>query len=297
MRIGIIGDIHGNLPALSSVLAALRDCGASAILNTGDTVGYSPFPDECVELLGAAQAIEVQGNYDEAVALNLPDCGCGPAGAGLARIREASLRWTQARVSERTRSHLRHLAVIRWLVFENRNLLLAHGQVGDHGAAGLDREQSAWARQAGETGADIVVLGHSHRPRVERLGRTTLVNPGSVGKPVDGDPRAACAIVEIAATGIEAGILRVPYDVEANTRALAAAGLPAEIALLLRRGVSALPPQPRPAVDGRRALRQPEDVVRLPANPLLTVKGDIVAAPGESPRPQFPAGGDILLES
>jgi putative phosphoesterase len=236
VRIGIIGDIHGNLAALSSVLSALQDCGVSAILNAGDTVGYSAFPDECVALLGKEQAIEVHGNYDEAVAQRYDDCGCGPATGNLARLRETSLRWTQTRVSEQTRSHLRHLAVIRWLVFENRNLLLAHGQVGDHGAAGLEREQRDWALRAGETGADLVVLGHSHLPRIERLGRTTLINPGSVGKPVDGDPRAACAVVEIAPAGVHAQILRVPYDVEGNARALVAAGLPEGMADLLRRG-------------------------------------------------------------
>lgn len=236
LRIGIVGDVHGNLAALGSVLAALRVCGAEVILNTGDSVGYSPFPDECVELLREAGAVEVQGNYDEAVAMGLPDCGCGPAGGRLASIREASLRWTQARASEATRASLRRLAVIRWLVFEKRNLLLAHGQVDDHGGPALEREQRAWAQRAGETGADIVVLGHSHLPRIERIGRTTLVNPGSVGKPVDGDPRAACAVVEIGPGGVQAQLLRVPYDVEGNARDLIAAGLPAEIADLLRTG-------------------------------------------------------------
>jgi putative phosphoesterase len=243
MRIGIIGDVHGNLAALRSVLDALNGCGISAILNTGDTVGYSAFPDECVELIAKARAVEVQGNYDEAVALGLADCGCGPASESLARLREASLRWTQRRINEQTRDHLRHLAVIRWLVLEGRNLLLAHGQVGGHGGATLEREQSAWAQRAGETGADIVVLGHSHQPKVERIGRTILVNPGSVGKPADGDPRAACAIVEITPTGVQGRIVRVPYDVEENARALIAAGLPEQIADHLRRGSTA--PAPR----------------------------------------------------
>lgn len=236
MRIGIVGDVHGNLAALMSALAALRDCGVSAVLNAGDTVGYSAQPDECVRLLRQEEAVEVQGNYDEAVAYRLPDCGCGPARGELAQLRAASLRWTQARVDDRTRSHLRHLAVLRWLVFEERNLLLAHGQVGQHGGSRLEAEQQAWARRAGETGADIVVLGHSHRPRIERLGRATLVNPGSVGKPVDGDPRASCAVVEIGGSGVQAQILRVPYDVEGNARALAAAGLPEGIAAMLRLG-------------------------------------------------------------
>ncbi|MHB8835836.1 MAG: metallophosphoesterase family protein [Candidatus Methylomirabilia bacterium] len=248
MRIGIVGDIHGNLAALSSVLSALRHCGVSAILNAGDTVGNSAFPDECVALLEKAQAIGVQGNYDEAVAQQYADCGCGPATLSLARLREASLRWTQTRISDQTRSHLRHLAVLRWLVFENRNLLLTHGQVGDHGGPGLEREQRAWAQRAGETGADIVVLGHSHLPRVEQLGRTTFVNPGSVGKPVDGDPRAACAVVEITPTAVHARILRVQYDIEANARALVAAGLPAEIADQLRRGGPVPAPPLTPAV-------------------------------------------------
>ena len=242
MRIGIVGDIHGNFAALTSVLEALRNCGVSAILNTGDTVGYSAHPDECVQLLEKARTIDVQGNYDEAVALRLSDCGCGPAVGRLALLREASLRWTQARITEQTRSCLRHQPVLRWLAFGNRNLLLSHGQVGAHGGKELEREQSAWARRAGGTGADIVVLGHSHRPKIERLGRTTLVNPGSVGKPVDADPRAACALVEIGASGVQAQILRVPYDVEANARALVAAGLPNEIADLLRRGL----PSPAP---------------------------------------------------
>ena len=177
MRIGIIGDVHGNLAALTSALDALHRCGASAILNAGDTVGYSAHPDECVDLLQKTQALEVQGNYDEAAALRLGDCGCGPAFGELAALREASLRWTQARISERTRSFLRHLPVLRWLNFGNRNLLLAHGQVGGHGGDELEREQLDWARRAGETGAEIVVLGHSHRPRIERTGGTIGPQP------------------------------------------------------------------------------------------------------------------------
>jgi predicted phosphodiesterase len=215
----------------------------SDVLNTGDTVGYSAHPDECVELLQRERAIEVQGNYDEAVALRLGDCGCGPASGSLAALREASLRWTQQRVSEQTRSYLRHLPILRWLTFGSKNLLLAHGQVGAHGGERLEREQADWARRAGETGADIVALGHSHRPRIERIGGTTLVNPGSVGKPVDGDARAACAVVEITPAGVQAQILRVSYDVEANAGALIASGLPEEIARLLRRGS----PAPAPA--------------------------------------------------
>jgi diadenosine tetraphosphatase ApaH/serine/threonine PP2A family protein phosphatase len=80
--------------------------------------------------------------------------------------------------------------------------------------------------------ADLVVLGHTHRPFVRDVGPVRLVNPGSVGQPRDGDPRASTAVVDLPGRDVE--LRRVPYDVEATCAALAAAGFDQRLAAMLR---------------------------------------------------------------
>ena len=93
-----------------------------------------------------------------------------------------------------------------------------------------DKPASLYERLAASEVADVLVFGHTHRPWVREYGGVLFVNCGSVGKPKDGDPRAAFAVLLPGETGIEVAIERVEYDAEAVSREVAASGLPGEYA-------------------------------------------------------------------
>jgi putative phosphoesterase len=242
MKIGLIGDSHSNLDALRQVLAALKARGVERILNTGDNVGYSAFPNECVALLREEGVEGVMGNYDEAVAGCKDHCGCGYADSETEKIRGGSLRWTQDRISEATREWL--LALPRELAFdcEGKRVFMVHG-----GNRALNQflypDSTDALRELAEYGkADLVVMGHTHGQFLLRQGGATFINPGAAGKPVDGDTRGCAAVVEVTTAGFETEFIRVDYDVEKNIASLLEAGLPAGIADMLRNA----PPLPAP---------------------------------------------------
>jgi len=94
-----------------------------------------------------------------------------------------------------------------------------------------DKPATLYERLAAAEEAHVLVFGHTHKPWVHTYGGVLFVNCGSVGKPKDGDPRAAFAILELDDSDqVRASIERVPYDAEAVAREVAAAGLPGEYA-------------------------------------------------------------------
>ena len=91
-----------------------------------------------------------------------------------------------------------------------------------------DKPASLYERLAAAEEADVLVFGHTHKPWVHSYGGVLFVNCGSVGKPKDGDPRAAFAILEADGASVRVTIERVEYDAETVAREVAAAGLPSE---------------------------------------------------------------------
>ena len=91
-----------------------------------------------------------------------------------------------------------------------------------------------FARLAQDSGADVLIFGHTHKPWIREIAGVLFVNCGSVGKPKDGDPRSSFALLELEGDSVVASIGRVPYDTERVARDVAAAGLPAEYGDKLR---------------------------------------------------------------
>lgn len=235
MKIGIISDVHGNYEALKAVLRELSREGVDGIINAGDNVGYSAFPNECIELFKAEGIKGVMGNYDEAVAFGRPVCGCGYTDPEVARIGHLSLTWTQKNVNDKTREYLAGLP--KCLGFESPlcKVFALHGGLEDLTQWITETNTDLLNDIALNTGARLVILGHTHKPFLKEKEGVTFVNPGAVGRPFDGDPRASFAIAVIT-DDINIQMRRVVYDVEKNIDALINAGLPQEIGIMLRKG-------------------------------------------------------------
>jgi len=212
MTVALLSDVHANLVALEAVLAELP--AVDAIWVMGDTVGYGPDPADTLGLLRERRASLVAGNHDRAVA----------TGEGLELFNPV------ARVAAMMHRE--------WLGDEDREVLAALPLTSDpapgyticHGSP----RDPLWeyvfdVRAASFAMAGLAVarccVGHTHVPATFRTGDgKTMINPGSVGQPRDGDPRAAYALLEPESGAVQ--LRRVAYDIAETQRRMRARKLP-----------------------------------------------------------------------
>ncbi|MDS0476138.1 metallophosphoesterase family protein [Natrinema sp. 1APR25-10V2] len=221
MKVGLISDVHSNRVALEAVLEDMP--AVDELYCAGDVVGYNPWPADCVDVLRERGVPTVMGNHDAAVAAETPFRFNGMAKAGVehakAQLSEEQLEWLASLPGER-------------LECDGR-VKLVHGHPDDpdrYTRYTYPREFSG--RMLGDE--DVLVLGHTHVQGAEQFAEGIVVNPGSVGQPRDGDPRAGYAVVDFDALTVET--CRVEYDIEAVQKAVDEAGLPDRIGTRLARG-------------------------------------------------------------
>jgi putative phosphoesterase len=236
LKIGLISDIHGNLSALRQVMHELAAEGVEAVLNSGDNVGYSPMPNECIALLKKENVLGCMGNYDEAVAFNRPVCGCGESDDGeVTRMRLSSLNWTHNNTSQESKTYLSELPKKPEIIIAGVKILVIHGGIDAINERIEQNDDSKIKQIAERTTAEIIIMGHTHIPFYRKMSGKMFINPGSVGRPFDNDPRAAYGLLTIN-KGVQIELRRTTYDIEDNIKMLLAAGLPAGIGYALKNG-------------------------------------------------------------
>jgi len=242
MRVAVVSDIHGNRHAFEAVLDAIEESDCQEMWCLGDLVGYGADPDQCVELARRHAAICLAGNHDLGVLGVLP-LEQFSRGAALAA------EWTQQTITAPTREYLDSLGPS-----------LEDEQVGLYHASPRD---PVWEYVLSPLQADlcldvqshrVCLIGHSHvalsfcrPPGASATGQTRtdddelqlqdgewLINPGSVGQPRDGDPRAAW--LELDLDNWLAVYRRTEYDIAGAAAAIRAARLPDSLAERLEYG-------------------------------------------------------------
>jgi predicted phosphodiesterase len=241
MRVAVISDIHGNAQALDAVLAAVDRERPDAVWCLGDLVGYGPRPNRCTRLVAAHADICLAGNHDLGVLGTIEIDEFSPDAA-------ASARWTRSVLEAEAREYLASLAPQR----RTTRAELYHASPRD---PVWEYVMSADAAEAALLGTElpVVLIGHSHVALAIRekdgeiagglapdgtdvdlgAGRW-LLNPGSVGQPRDGDPRAAWLLLDFRAG--RASFHRVEYDVAATKAEIRERGLPEHLATRLDLG-------------------------------------------------------------
>lgn len=246
MRAAVVSDIHANLPAFEAVLAAIDAAGVEEIWCLGDVVGYGAEPDQCADLARERCDLCLVGNHDLAVLGTLDIAAFSEAAA-------TAVAWTCEHVAERTLELLRELqpagerAGIGLFHASPRDPVWEYVLSAEQADACLDAQRDR-----------VTLIGHSHvalffvrssggeqddEVRGAQSSDDTLldldsgrwlINPGSVGQPRDGDPRAAWLELDTDRGG--ARFHRVPYDIERAAASIVAAGLPRRLADRLRVG-------------------------------------------------------------
>ncbi len=242
MRVAIVSDIHGNRQALEAVLGAIDASAPEALWCLGDIVGYGADPEACIEIIRRRAAICLAGNHDLAVTGALPLSDFSPA----ARV---AAEWTSGQITAGARAYLDALAPTH----EQASVGLYHASPRD----------PVWEYVVSSWLADVCLdiqphrvclVGHSHialsfwrAPGGEATGERRgdgdlldisagewLLNPGSVGQPRDGDPRAAWLELDLSAS--TATFHRTQYDIAGAAAAIRRAGLPESLAKRLSIG-------------------------------------------------------------
>lgn len=230
MRYAILADIHGNLAAFEAVLDDIEGRGGvDEVWCLGDVIGYGPEPRECIALLRHYKHLCVAGNHDWAAIGKVDVSDFNPDAA-------AACLWTGGQLTEDDATYVGSLP----LVLTRGDFTIVHGSPREPTWEYVVSVSSALAN-FGVFTTRYCLVGHSHVPVVFELVEETclarelpaelelgenrlIINPGGVGQPRDGDPRAAYAVYDE-----DHGVLyhyRVPYDIEATQRKMVDYGLP-----------------------------------------------------------------------
>src|SRR5438876_7675430 len=245
VRVAILTDIHSNLPALEAVLSAIDEAKIERKWCLGDVVGYGAQPDECTELVTERCELSLVGNHDLAVTGEISTDVFSASAA-------AAVEWTRANSDTSTIDFLKSLEP------ENteHDVALYHASPRDpvwEYVLAVDQARECMAQQA----ARVSLIGHSHVAlwfsdgqgppggdgggqaedgrEIDLSEQRWLLNPGSVGQPRDGDPRAAYLVLDLDAR--RALFRRVPYEIERTQEEIRERGLPEALAARLAHGM------------------------------------------------------------
>ena len=232
MRIAILSDLHANLPALKAVLDHAGP--VNDLFCLGDLVDYGPQPKEVISEIRQRATQTLRGNHDQALAYDM-DCGCALV------FRPLSL---ETRAYHKTLLGPEDIAYLRALPLSHRaelggaRFFLCHaspqGDLFRYLRPSVAEE--IWRSELSGIEADLIFTGHTHLPMIKRIGHQQVINPGSVGQPRDGDPKASYALWEDGKVMLR----RVAYPVEETIAALKHSPLQREsielLCAILKRG-------------------------------------------------------------
>lgn len=228
VKIAVLSDVHGNLQALEKVVEDAEGRGAEVFLNAGDSIGFGPYPNEVIEMLCEKNVQSVVGNYDLEVI------------EGKVKVKgekKLALEFARKELAQSCGSYLQSLPRTLRLEVAGKKLFVTHGSprsIEEHIYHDSPVEQLKAVAKAAK--ADVIIVGHSHEQFLRQEGEVYFVNPGSVGRPGDGNPQTAYAVLSFNPFNVE--LIRLDYDVKATADVLRRKALPESFSQMFLRGVS-----------------------------------------------------------
>lgn len=225
MKLAIISDVHSNIHALEVVLEEIDTITPDMVLCLGDIVGYCAHPNECCRLVRKVAERAIAGNHDRA-AMTRDVHRMNPYAA-------AAAIWTADQLNEESRVYLSSLPVSESFD-DSEGCAMSSFHGSDTDPDEYVYEEMVDGGILDRSGSDAVFLGHTHVPYMRSFSAGIVGNPGSIGQPRDGDPRASFAMFDTKSRRFD--LLRVEYDTEAASESILGAGLPMVLASRLAVG-------------------------------------------------------------
>lgn len=187
MRIVIISDIHGNAESLSALPAHFDELWV-----LGDLVNYGPEPGVVVDFVRAHATVVARGNHDDAVGFHR-DPHCSPPYRQMAK---ETMDYTRSVLSQDKIGYLAGLPLTAERTVAGKKFLLCHAAPSDPLYKYVPAYSPLWESELKLISADVLLVGHTHTPFVQTIGRQVVINPGSLGQPKTGNTKACYAIWE-----------------------------------------------------------------------------------------------------
>ncbi len=235
LHIGLISDIHANLHALQAVIAHAHQQNVSQIWNCGDSIGYGAYPNEVLNIVRSEDFVNIRGNYDTKV-LKIPKKKSTWQNSK-SPIKWFAINWAYENLSEENRLFLAQLPEEVKLEISNMKVLILHGSPASteeplNPSTSFERFEFL----ANMVNADIIICGHSHQAFIKHIGDKIFLNPGSVGRQDDGDPRASFAILKFQGHSVSFDPYRIPYDYLEAAGSIRRYNLPEQFAEIILTG-------------------------------------------------------------
>lgn len=225
MKIAVISDIHANLFALEAVLAHAQNQGIKHFWCLGDYVHFNVFSQDVVKLIRKLDAECIYGNIDLAV-LDAKKYLLKRKAHEIPEDNKPVVD-TYSQLSAKSRDFLRDLPMKKRIKIQGTRFLLVHGSPAAYDdPIRVDTPDERLRELAKLTNAEFILCGHTHVPFVREVDGVTFINPGSVGKPIDGDPRACYGVLKIKKNEVSFQPYRVDYNLEEALNAMREADLP-----------------------------------------------------------------------
>ena len=232
MILGVISDVHANILALEAVLAELKAKGADTVICLGDLVGYGPSPNETIDLLRQEGVMCTLGAADEQIAFEFAKSQKQRAG-----VADEILEWTRTVIEPRHVDFLRNLPSQQRLNTPVGRLRFFHSAVSRSGARlELNQDVIGLTKLLEEYRCTVLATGKTHVPFYKKLPMGWIINPGSVGLSLNGEPGADYALLTIDEGTVEVSMDKVEYDFAAVAFDIVAWGLPGTVAEAIQQG-------------------------------------------------------------
>tara|TARA_B110000014_G_scaffold250945_1_gene227727 strand:- start:916 stop:1653 length:738 start_codon:yes stop_codon:yes gene_type:complete len=242
-RVAFISDIHSNLVALNAVLDDLKQFDIMEIWNLGDTIGYGPEPNGVIQKLREIDATCVLGNHDAAAVGIIDTENFNP-------VAKLAINWTATQINNSHSEWLKKLPQIHeqhdwifthgtlrsplWEYLIEKNTILAHFSIQKNRFSAVGHTHLPAITSLNEQGEISTTRPLENNTIMKPNGLKVCLNPGSVGQPRNGDPRASYALADLATGEVE--FRRVAYDLKKTQQAIRKNQLPEWLALRLENG-------------------------------------------------------------
>lgn len=217
MRILLVADIHANWPALRAIDESFDLC-----FFLGDVVDYGLEPSPCIDWLRQNATHSVRGNHDHGVS----QCVSVAGNSGFRYLTTVTRPLMHQKLTVEDRRYLQKLPISKLVNIKNgpesTRFLLVHASPRDPLDEYTSPDPEFWRRRLTHCQADVICVGHTHLPYVIEVDHKLVINPGSVGQPRDGDPRASYAIIEDKHVQLK----RIDYPIEESVNVVQNSPLP-----------------------------------------------------------------------
>lgn len=220
MRILLLADIHANRAALEAINEPFDAC-----LVLGDLVDYGLEPAPCIDWVRRQATHAVRGNHDHGVAQQVRVNGR----SGFKYLTGVTRQITQERINAVDRRFLGALPITKRVTLDSTRFMMVHATPRDPLDEYTIADVDFWSRRLDDVDASVICVGHTHHPYVLEVGDKLVINPGSVGLPRDGDPRASYAVIENQRVELK----RIEYPVEETIKTVWESNLPEPAKALL----------------------------------------------------------------